>query len=47
MLLEGVGSYPKKGIAEFMEGCNVLRLRTRDVARGSRKLSEKGYSLVI
>ena len=32
---------------EFREGCNVLRLRTRDVARGSRKLSEKGYSLVI
>ena len=37
----------KNSTLEFRKGCNVLRLRTRNVARGSRKLSETGYSLVI
>ena len=30
---------------EFGEGCNVLRLHTRDIARGSGKLSDKGIAI--
>ena len=30
---------------EFGEGCNVLRLHTRDIARGSGKLSNKGIAI--